>query len=230
MRKSNSTDICDDFRQEIDDLLSFRTALLAGNVSKANQSLLAELVFHRGYVALESFLSAWFLSCINRDSTQFLSNRQQKIRDAITEQFGAWDNGKIAYSPPAHISVADLSDLLDPDGKNITFYSYDDLKKKSNKWLATTYQAKVNSLAYPIPKIYTAAKAIRNCIAHQSKSSFDTMNSVLSALPNHQQCRQLRNNANSVRNVGSHLKAVFGGKTRTEIYLEGFKYIGQKLR
>ena len=229
MRKKNPTAICDQFKSEMDGLVTFRADLISCAVSASNQSLLAALVFHRGFVSLESFLSAWFLAAINRDSSQFVSHREQKIRDLVKSEISQWDESKLSYSPPKHISVADLTSLVDPDDQNITFYDYEAIKKSADKWLAPAYRAKVDAINYPLPKIYRAAKTIRNCIAHQSQSSFDKMNSTLTALPNHLVCGQLRNHVRSVNNVGVHLKAVFDGKTRAEIYIEQFKRIADKL-
>ena len=230
MRKKNPTAICDEFKSEMDALVTFRSDLINCAVSAGNQSLLAALVFHRGFVSLESFLSAWFLAAINKDSSQFTSHREKRIRDLVSSEISTWDESKLSFSPPKHISVTDLTTLVDPDEQNLTFYDYDALKKQSDKWLAAVYRTKVDSINYPLPRIYRAAKTIRNCIAHQSKSSFDKMNSTLTALPNHLVCAHLRNNIRSVNDVGVHLKAAFAGVTRAEIYIDQFKKIADKLR
>ncbi|MCA9028961.1 MAG: hypothetical protein KDA86_27415 [Planctomycetaceae bacterium] len=230
MRKKDPTAICNQFKSEMDSFIKFRSDLVSCAGSASNQSHLAAIVFHRAFVSLESYLSAWFVAAINRDSTQFLAHRESKIRDLVKSEISAWDENKLTYSPPIHISVSDLTVLVDPDEKNLTFYDHPDMQKKAAKWLSPAYKAKVDSIKFPLPNIYRAAKTIRNCIAHQSKSSFDAMNTTLNALPNTGVCGQLRNHVNSVNNVGSHLKAVFNGKTRTEIYLEQFKKIADQLK
>ena len=104
------------------------------------------------------------------------------------------------------------------------------MKEKASRWLITSYSNKINAINFPLPRIYRAAKTIRNCIAHQSQSSFDTMNATLKALPNTGVCVHLRKDIRAVSDVGAHLKSVFGGKTRTDIYIEQFKKIASKLK
>ena len=230
MRKKNPTDICDQFIKEMDSFIKFRKELVGCAVSDGNQSLLAALVFHRAYVSLESFLSAWFLAAINRDPSQFFQQRESKIRNLVKTEISHWDDTKISYSPPKHIKVDDLTPLIDPNERNLNFYDHADMKEKASRWLITSYSNKINAINFPLPRIYRATKTIRNCIAHQSQSSFDTMNATLKALPNTGVCVHLRKDIRAVSDVGAHLKSVFGGKTRTDIYIEQFKKIASKLK
>jgi hypothetical protein len=230
MRKINPSDICDDFRTEISDLESFLTDSIEVAASSRKKSILAELVFHRGYVAVEAFLSAWFVGAINRDSSQFLTHRSNAVQQSLSAKFSTWDVSHLTYSPPAHISVADLKKLLDPDGWNITFNSFDNLKNKCADLLVPLYRAKVNGVSSQRGKIIDAAKSIRNCIAHQSRSSFTEMNSLVGSLPNAGVAGNLRTSVNSITNVGSHLKSSVGGKMRVEHYLSEFKNLGSDLK
>ena len=230
MRKINPADICDEFRDEIGTLETFLTDSLAVAYSSRNKSLLAELVFHRAYVAVESFLSAWIIGAINRDPSKFIAHRTTAITQSLSDKFSPWDALQLTYSPPAHIAVADLTILVDPDGWNLTFKSFDKLKSKCTDWLTPMYAAKVGAVPNQRQKLIDAAKAIRNCVAHQSRSSFTEMNAHLSALPNAGVCRHLRITLNAIGNVGSHLKAAAGGSTRVSLYLQEFKALGTDLR
>lgn len=230
MRKINPADICDDFRDEIITLETFLTDAWAVAASSRDKSFLAELVFHRAYVAVESFLSAWIIGAINRDPSQFITHRTNSITQSVTSKFSAWDAGNLTYSPAAHIAVADLQSLVDPDGWNITFKSYEQLKSKCADWLTVMYKNKVDGVPARRQEIIDAARSIRNCIAHQSKGSFTTMNQQLSGLPNVGVCRHLRTTVNAVSNVGSHLKAVADGSTRVQLYLREFRELGGNLR
>jgi hypothetical protein len=230
MRKINPADICDDFRDEITTLETFLNDLWSVASSSRDRSFLAELVFHRAYVAVESFLSAWIIGAINRDSSQFISYRTNSITQSVTGKFSAWDASQLTYTPPAHIAVADLQPLVDPDGWNVTFKSYDKLKVKCADWLAASYRNKVDGVPTQRQNVIDAAKAIRNCISHQSQSSFAEMNEQLSGLPNSGVCRHLRTTVNAVSNVGAHLKAAGGGSTRVQLYLQEFRELGADLR
>lgn len=230
MRKINPADICDDFQDEIVTLETLLTNSWKVAASSRDKSFLAELVFHRAYVAVESFLSAWIIGAINRDSSQFISHRTSSITQSVIAKFSAWDASQFAYSPPAHIAVADLQTLVDPDGWNVTFKSFDQLKSKCADWLVAKHKNKVHSVPIQRQKVIDAAKAIRNCIAHQSQSSFTEMKHILSGLPNSGVCRHLRTTVNAVSNVGSHLKAAAGGSTRVQMYLQEFRELGINLR
>ena len=83
MRKINPRDICDDFDVEITELTTFFKVTAGGIASDKDRSLLSELVFHRGYVGVEAFLSAWFAGSINQDSTVFLTHRKTRIETMV---------------------------------------------------------------------------------------------------------------------------------------------------
>ena len=229
MRKINPADICDDFRAEIAGLQTFLSDSMGTATSSKNKSLLAELVFHRAYVAVESFISAWIIGAINRDSSQYLCCRKNAVAQSLQAKFSNWDISHLNYSPPAHIPVADLESLLDPDGWNITFKEYARFESRSSEWLAPSFASKVAGVPSQKKRVIDSAKATRNCIAHQSKSSFTEMNSLLGSLPNAGTARHLRTTVNSISNVGAHLKATAGGKTRVDHYLDEFRSFGGDL-
>ena len=153
MRKINPADICDEFRDEIGTLETFLTDSLAVAYSSRNKSLLAELVFHRAYVAVESFLSAWIIGAINRDPSKFIAHRTTAITQSLSDKFSPWDALQLTYSPPAHIAVADLTILVDPDGWNLTFKSFDKLKSKCTDWL-TNVRCQSRRSSKSTPKTY----------------------------------------------------------------------------
>ena len=142
MRKINPADICDEFRDEISSLERFLSDTMSTAPSSKNKSLLAELVFHRAYVAVESFVSAWIIGAINRDSSQYITHRSNAVSQSVRDKFASWDVSHLNYSPPPHISVADLEALLDPDGWNITFKDYARFESRCADWLAQNYSSK----------------------------------------------------------------------------------------
>jgi len=229
MRKTNPADICQDFRNEISELEVFLQDSMNVSTSSKNKSLIAELVFHRAYVAVESFLSAWIVGAINRDSSKYLRTRETSIKQSVNEKYSSWDVSHLIYSPPAHIPMGDLKDLMDPDGWNITFKTFDRLESKCTDWLAPHFFSKVHGVSGTRRKIIDAAKSIRNCIAHQSQSSFSEMNQSVSSLPKDGVSENLQTPVNSVNNVGAHLKAKVGGKMRVQHYLHEFQELGSDL-
>ena len=230
MRKVDPSDVCDEFRDEIAALRQFSERMSALGPTKTERSRLVELTFHSAYVNAESFLSRWIIGAINRDSSAYTAFRANSIRESVKSKYSAWDSSKTTYAPPAHIPVADLERLLDPEGWNLTFKDFATFREKCNSWLTAPYLAKINSVPQAVRHALDAAKAIRNCIAHRSKNSFDEMNTRLTGMPVGGVLYHLRTKVNAVTNVGSHLKTVVGGKARWEHYFDQFNLLQAKLR
>lgn len=236
MRKVDPTDLCLDLINEIIDMRKFYISAAEALSDEAHAdkqlSLLSEIVFHQSYVMLESFISAWFIGCINRDASVYLRFREKSIRDSVGEKFDAKDNSWLSYSPPPHPDVNVLAKLLDKEEKNITFKTYAKMECRAKEWLSITWSSKISSIALDRQANINAAKAIRNCIAHRSQSSFREMNNVLQNLPNTDTSTLLRRNINAVNNVGAYLKALplQQGKTRVEIFLDEFTQFADSLK
>lgn len=234
MRKVDPQSLCTDFEQEIDSFIQFYQdgvgSLLALSNSKSRISLLSELVFHRGYVALESFISAWFIGCINRDTSQYLNFRENSIRQSVQSKFTLWDDSHLSYSPPKHPPFAQIASLLDKEEKNLTFKDFSQMKQRACDWLITDWYDKIKNISPERQAILDAAKSIRNCIAHQSPNSFQEMNQYIQQLPTTGNANLLKREINSVNNVGAYLKAKQQNKSRVEIFLDEFKAFGSELK
>jgi hypothetical protein len=234
MRKVDPTGVCEDFQSELDSLEEFYQASLDALKGKPNASsrasTLSELVFHRGYVALESFLSAYFIACINRDASTFLAWRECRIRQSVESKFGQWDEDQVDYTPPPHPSVAVISSLLDSQDRNVTFPDFARAIQRAQDWMTPAWAVKISATHSERRLIVDAAKAIRDCVAHQSQDSFSRINAALQALPDRGNAGLLRRHLNAVANVGSYLKAVQGGQTRTTIYLREFRDLAERLK
>jgi len=234
MRKINPSDICDDFENEIESFIEFYEdgikSLRSLSNSKSRISIFSELVFHRSYVALESFISAWFLGCINRDASRYLSFREQAILQSIKEKFDPWDATHISYSPPSHPSSSDISSLLDKEERNLTFKNFCMMSQRANDWLSESWSSKVNQITTERRAILDTAKTVRNCIAHQSRDSFREMNESILQLPTTGNASFLKREINSVKDVGAYLKVNQQGQSRINIFLKEFKEFGSDLK
>jgi len=234
MRKVNQTNLCDNLTKEIDELrqfyLNIRTAINAGTHTDKNLSLLSEIVFHQSYVKLESFISAWFIGCINRDASKYWNYRENAIYQSVKGKFDAKDVKWLDYSPPPHPKVNDLATLLEKDEKNLTFKNYMDMEQHAKDWLTSNWSSKVSGVTSDRKSIIDAAKAIRNCIAHRSPISFKEMNEILQKLPNTGSSALLRRDDNAVKSVGVYLKSLQQGNTRIEIFLDEFTQLANSFK
>lgn len=233
MRKVDPSALCSDVRSELSALSAFcqagENALASGPSAASNLSTLNELVFHRSYVAMETFISAYFIGCINRDASVFLGFRRNQITQSVRAKYAPWDVSHLTYSPPVHPTVADISSLLDSQDRNVTFKNYAEMIQRANDWLPNTWATKVGRVPADRQCILDAAKAIRNCIAHQSRDSFREMNSAIQALPTAGNAGLLHRPANSVSRVGAYLKAKMNGRPRTAIFIAEFDALAQNL-
>jgi len=232
VRKVNPIGICADFDSE---LLAFRQfyeatllSVAVGPNAARNASTLSEMVFHRSYVAFEGFLSAYFIGCVNRDPATLIALREQRIMQGLQEKW-SWDTQHISYSPPLHPTVADCESMLNPQDRNLTFRDSDAMVQRAQEYLAPMYAARFAQIPADRLQVMDAAKAVRDCIAHQSRASFQKMNECLLALPQAGSAQLLRRQVNAVSNVGSYLKAVQNGQARTAIFIDEFRQLAVQL-
>ncbi|CAG1008659.1 hypothetical protein ANAEL_03702 [Anaerolineales bacterium] len=234
MRKVDPTDLCRSLTDEISELRQFYLDTTIAINAKARTdrqlSLLSELVFHQSYVMFESFISAWFIGCINRDASQFLRFRENTVRQSVKDKFDTRDETWLSYSPPKHPRVNDLARLLDKEEKNVTFKDYAAMEQRAKDWLTNAWSSKVSGITLDQRAIIDAAKVIRNCIAHRSQSSFKEMNDVLQNLPTTGASAFLRRDVNAVKVVGAYLKSLRQEKTRVEIFLDEFTQLANALK
>jgi len=228
MRKVDPTALCSDLQKEIDSLLEFYRAAvdlmrLRGENPKKHISLLAEVVFHRGCVAVESFLSAWFVGCLNQDAAVYVEWLKNSIRQSISNKCGLCIDTFVEFKTPKHLSRHVVEELLDPEGKNVTFCDLDEMEKRAREWLVPIWASKISGIPRNRKVILNTARAIRNCIAHQSTRSFHEMNEAIKRLPKEDVATHLRIKTNSVKKVGSYLRTRMNGKSRVEIFFEEFK-------
>lgn len=235
MNKKNINKLSIDFHEEIDSLLTFYSETvpaigkrLASGGSPgydSHNSVLAEVVFHRGFVAVESFLSDWFIACINHNPSAYLKWRETAINNSVEDRFGKWYvEHFLTYRRLTHLKQSVIEELVNPEGENVTFSYHDQLKQRASDWLSPEWNSKVASVDKNRLLILDGAKKIRNRIAHNSRRSLTEMNDALKSLLKRGNALLLRPEKNSIKKVGSYLKAKpKNDRTRLQIFFEEFK-------
>ena len=152
----------------------------------------------------------------------------------MTSKFGSWHAGCLTFTPPSHLSVAQIRALLDEDGWNITFSGSADLVVKAGNWLPAGDAQKFTALTPADLALLDGLKAMRNFPAHRSTSSRSAMNAALTALANHPPLAPLaKNGAREVHSLGKHLRALAPGgmgATRLDVLLRELKLLIAKVR
>lgn len=231
MNKLNPKDVASGFDAEITKLLDYyrrSAASLVGTATeKLDSSLLAEHVFLSAAISFEGALSDLYFAYTNKDSSVFIAKKQSLIQEAVKRDFGDWYASKISLGSIKHIKADDLYPLLDPRGHNITFYDAKQMIDRAGKNLLPAHAAKYKALSNSHQKVMNAAKFIRNCIAHRSKSSHEAMMDSLVKLQGSSFKVLSRTVDKKVNSVGVYLKASTGVNrpTRIEVYLAELKAI-----
>lgn len=231
MKKLNPKDVADKFETEILKLIDYyirSCSLLAGtSTEKSDTSLLAEHVFLSAAISFEGALSDIYFAYTNIDSSTFIKKKETSIRDAVKKDFGQWYANKIDLGAIKHIKADELYPLLDPRGHNITFYDGKTMVDKARSNLIPVHAAKYQALTAHQLKLLSAAKFIRNCVAHRSDSSYDAMTDALVKLLSGPFKGLGRTKDKKVVSIGAYLKSGIAVQnvTRLEIYLSEMKNI-----
>ena len=231
MNKLNPQDVADEYDAEITKLVDYyqrsAASLVGSPTEKSDASLLAEHVFLSAAISFEGALSDLYFSYTNKDSSVFIAKKQSLIQDLVKREFGEWYASKINLGSIKHIKADDLYPLLDPRGHNITFYDAKQMIDRAGKNLLPAHAAKYKALSPSQQKVMNAAKFIRNCIAHRSKSSYDAMMDALVRLQGSNFKALARTVDKRVNSIGAYLKASTGANkpTRIEVYLSELKAI-----
>ena len=215
MRKINPTSVRDDFRNQLTGLTTFHNTGIAAFTSDTDKSTLTERSLLAAAVAWEGFVSDMFIAFINRDATRFKQHLTDSfnthLKESSTPEKVFAKYGSITF--PAHLSKADVLELADSLGNNITFSNFVQLEKKAETWLAATHASRFTTLSSQRKSVVNAIIALRNHIAHRSDRSLNAMNDLLNkgALTP----TGIKRGNNKFHNVGAWLKAVPIGRQQT---------------
>lgn len=215
MRKINPTSVRDDFRSQLTGLTTFHNTGLAAFTSDTDKSTLTESSLLAAAVAWEGFVSDMFIAYINGDATRFKLHLKDSfdthLKESSTPKKVFEKYGSITF--PKHLTKADVLELADSLGNNITFSNFALLEKKAGTWLIATHASKFKSISVQRKAVVNSIIALRNHIAHRSDRSLNAMNDSLnkSALTT----TGLKRGDNKFRNVGAWLKAIPVGRQQT---------------
>jgi hypothetical protein len=217
MRKVDPADVRADFHAEATALIDYFGRLSDG-AAQGDLSRLAETTFLSAFVAFERFLSDLFLAYLNRHFASFRNDLEVRVRQSVQGRYGQWTGTQVRLNTVQHVSLADLERIVDPDGRNLTFSSAQDIQTKAETWLLTAHRSRIATLTAHDRRLIDTARAIRNFIAHQSKSAKAEMNQHLATVAQGIHNRNLGRGGNEVHAIGSFLKAELSGQRRVVGY------------
>jgi hypothetical protein len=174
--------------------------------------------FQRLATGLEEFRSDWHIAAINRDSTRFRAYVTDEIKKVVATSRYAQASDYVQVSM-GHLNVSALRKLLDPRGFHLSFDNTKDWQRRAGNELSDKYAKKLHHIIKADRRLLDTVVAIRNCVAHNSQSSIESMNGALSAL-DEKKDKHLRRDNNRVRpsGLGAYLWAWKEGTRRVERY------------
>jgi hypothetical protein len=127
----------------------------------------------------ESFINDLFVAYINRDTSQFQVHLKNAFEADRTTKQKLIAQHFSTVSLAKHMTVDMITELLDSEGNNITFSSYDAIKKGADKYLTQAHRAGIAGLTGPQKQHINLWLALRNHIAHDSDRSYKAMNAAM---------------------------------------------------
>lgn len=234
MRKRSLDTVFGDFKADLKSLRTFYkkalTGLKAQDEEKSQHGTLCELVFQSAYVAFETYISSLFVGFINNDVSVFSADQEKRILTLVENEIGVWHKARTKFVPDVHIPLEQVEELIDPNGYNLTFKTTSDMVKRAKKWLVTKHASGFVALTKGDIAFLDAARSIRNCLAHQSKSSYERMNACLGSSELVGQYAPFHRGANLKEDIGAYLRSVANGQCRLLSYLDALETVAKGLK
>lgn len=233
MNKINADKVKESFKEQLDELGQFFDRMVSHiqgtHNEKADLSQLAQSVFLSQFVAYEVMVSDLFLSYINKDPSHLQNNHEKRIRDSISSRYGPAWTSMVQLDMRKVTSYVELKDLVDADGRNLSFTDVNKMKEEANKLLAPKFRERIKNLPEDDCKLLDTARTIRNYISHRSPASRARMNQLLLDLDREGLNHGLGRTGNEVKSAGTFLKAKIDGKPRVQLYRERLLQIASRM-
>lgn len=188
--------------------------------------------FFRAAVLFDAFRSDWFIACVNRKPAKFRQDYETRVRQSMAGRGFAGLLSYVDVDIPQHPSLRVIGSVLDPDERHISFGAR--WKSKAEALLDQEYVDLITGVGSSDLKLIQAATAIRDCIAHGSRSSTDGMNTALDALDPVTD-ESLRRDTGTARVRASGVPTYLHAntpthRTRTDLYIARLRGIAEQLR
>lgn len=229
MRKINPTDVKRDFGSSLATLGNFFSTTNAALVLDSQRTFLAENSLLAAAVLWEGFISDLLVAYINRDATRFVTHLQDALKVGLTDKQATILRKYGRLSIPKHLSKAEIQELVDGNGNNITFSNFGALVDQTKSWLVQVDADRFRNRSAKEKAVVNALIAVRNQLAHRSERSQRAMNEALSIGSLHP--TGLRRGQRKINHVGAYLKTKVTKKDvpRLEVFLTELQAIAAAL-
>ena len=182
---ASAADVTKRFTLRLASLIEYHEELLVAVQGKRRQvaleKMLAEQFAFNIVVLLEGFLSDVLMAYLSTSPQRYSQILKERLTASIKERYGAAASGLVSFKFPREISANTLRKLIDPKQFNLTFPSAEKLSARANELLEAQY-ARLFTLDAVDAEFLNFTIALRNFLAHRSKSSRATLSQTVSQL------------------------------------------------
>jgi hypothetical protein len=180
-----SSEVVRKFRERIAVTIGYHRELLLAVHEKRRQraleSMLAEQFALNTAILWEEFFSDLLKAYVAEDPTHYLRGLRTRVEASTTDKFGATVARHISMDFPSTINPSQAAAWIDPKEFNVTVRSASALASKANALLAAQY-ARRFSMEHEQNQFIDFSIALRNFLAHRSKSARDILRTSAGAL------------------------------------------------
>lgn len=180
-----------------------RELLLAVNGKRrqaALETMLAEQFTFNVVVLWEVFLSDLLLQYLVASPHRYTNALKEKILQSIKDRYGSVASDMLDFDTPPSLSLTKARMLVDPKQFNITVQSADQLSRRANEMHAAKH-ARLFTLNPDEAQFVDFVIALRNFLAHRSKSAHALLKSRIASLTGANAALQA-----NTSNFGTYLK------------------------
>ena len=232
MRKIDPEGVWEDFATQLDDQAAFYARSWDALTNSKDRKIATENYILTLGVLFEGFINDLIFAYANRDCARVMRHLEGSVRKILkpNRKATAAFNSFAEFKHRRHLSKDKLKTILDPSGRNTSFPNYAAIEERAKQWLVDTHVDRFTRLSATQKAVIDLAIALRNNLAHRSKSSLDRLNDVLLLGPLHD--TGLQRNVNRVQQAGHYLKSRLIGMnadTRAAVLAELLKQSAQAI-
>lgn len=194
--------------------------------------------FFRLAVRWEVFRSEWFVAAAARDLNVLAASTLEVLRGVVRGR----DNVKgfapyLSLDLPRNLTLAEVQDLLDPDGRNVRLSAKpegnsgkDGWQARAERQLAHPFAHRVTAMPLADLKVIALVEHLRDCIAHASQKSTVQLRAAVEALDPSDALQLAPGKPLTTGNLGLYLHAPIQGERRVKIFHDRLAAIAAGMR
>ncbi|MDE2915046.1 MAG: hypothetical protein OXL68_19265 [Paracoccaceae bacterium] len=226
MRKIDPEGVWNDFSDQLDEQSHYYRRSWNTLTNAADRRIATENYALAIGVMFEGYVNDLIFAYSNRDCSRVM----QHLKDSVQGAVSTIPKAKAAFEKFAdfklrrHLNKTELKEILDPEGRNISFPNFAAIEDRARQWLADDHCGKFGGLIAQQKAVIDAVIATRNNLAHRSKGSLDRLYTAFSNGALHGTGLQL--NVNRIKQAGYYFKAKHppnGADARATILGRGLK-------